>query len=131
MIEISKKQMERAEETLRFIPDYINIGDYNGAVNRAYYAAFHSLKSLEALDNYDSKKHSGLINYFRQNYIKSEIFDETFSDILQQLSQSRNNSDYSIIIEISKTDAQIRYEQAKQFVETIKRYVSALWQKSE
>ena len=58
-------QMNRAKELLGFIPGFIELGDYNTAVNRAYYAAFHAIKALEIMDGFDSKKHSGAISFFR------------------------------------------------------------------
>lgn len=124
-MEIVALQMKRAKDTLGYIPAYIRIHDYNGAVNRSYYAAFHALKALEALDHYDSKKHSGLMNYFRMHYVKTGLFDETYSDILQKLSQTRNDSDYNIIVEISQQDAESRYELAKKLIDEIERFLAA------
>ena len=125
VFEIAGLQMKRAKDILGFIPGYIRMRDYNGAVNRAYYAAFHALKALEALDQFDSKKHSGLLNYFRMHYVRTGIFSEEYSDILQRLSQTRNDSDYNIIVEITEQDAFTRFEQAKKLVSEIDRYMQA------
>ena len=115
--------MNRAAEIVGFIPAYIDIGDYNGAVNRAYYAVFHAIKAVELLDNYDSKKHSGLIAHFRQEYIKTGIIDVKYSDIIQELSQFRNDSDYNILAVITSSDAQEQYENSKEFVRMIEDYI--------
>ena len=48
-IDIANLQLEKAKQLLSFIPEHISIGDYATAINRSYYAAFHSLKALEAL----------------------------------------------------------------------------------
>lgn len=122
-LELSAGQMKRAAEIVGFIPAYIDIGDYNGAVNRAYYAVFHAIKAVELLDNYDSKKHSGLIAHFRQEYIKTGIIDVKYSDIIQELSQFRNDSDYNILAVITSSDAQEQYENAKEFVRMIEDYI--------
>lgn len=122
-VELSLSQLKRATDIIRFIPAYIDIGDYNGAVNRAYYAVFHSIKAVELLDNYDSKKHSGLIAHFRQEYIKTGIIDVKYSDMIQDLSQFRNDSDYNILAVITLSDAQEQYGNAKEFVSMIDDYI--------
>ena len=63
-IEISRLQLERANAILNEIPVLIAHSAYETAVNRSYYAAFHALKALEALNGYSSKKHSGVIRQF-------------------------------------------------------------------
>ncbi len=122
-VELSLSQLKRATDIIGFIPAYIDIGDYNGAVNRAYYAVFHSIKAVELLDNYDSKKHSGLIAHFRQEYIKTGIIDVKYSDMIQELSQFRNDSDYNILAVITLSDAQEQYGNAKEFVSMIDDYI--------
>lgn len=122
-VELSLSQLKRASDITGFIPAYIDIGDYNGAVNRAYYAVFHAIKAVELLDNYDSKKHSGLIARFRQEYIKTGIIDVKYSDMIQDLSQFRNDSDYNILAVITLSDAQEQYANAKDFVSMIDDYI--------
>lgn len=124
LIEISELQLERANQILKSIPMLIEIEDYYSAVNRAYYAAFHALKALEALDNYDSKKHSGLMNHFRLEYIKTGKFDVKYSEILKGLSEYRQDSDYDIFADITLEIAQQQYENAKDFVKAITQYLS-------
>lgn len=123
LVEISQMQINRANQLLKSIPLLIDIGDYYSAVNRAYYAAFHALKAIEALDNYDSKKHSGLLSYFRMNYVKTGVFDAKYSRILTGLSQYRQDSDYNIFAEISLETAQRQYENAETFVEAVRAYL--------
>ncbi len=49
-------------------------GRYKAANNRSYYAIFHALKAVLALDAFDSKRHSGIISEFQRRYIKDEVF---------------------------------------------------------
>ncbi len=76
-IELSQMQLQRAGELLTEAAVLIALEAYNSSVNRAYYAAFHAMKAVEALDNYDSKRHAGVIQFFRQNYIKTGLFDKS------------------------------------------------------
>ena len=122
-VEISNLQLERANQIVKSIPLLLDAGDYYSAVNRAYYAAFHAIKALEALDNYDSKKHSGLLSNFRVKYIKTGIFDVRFSEILKGLSEYRQDSDYNIFADITRDIAKQQYENAKSFLEAVNAYL--------
>ena len=66
-------RIERAEQDLRTAKKLFEDEDYRAANNRAYYSIFHSLRSVLALDSFDSKKHSGIISEFRKRYIKTNI----------------------------------------------------------
>lgn len=121
---ISELQFKRAVEMLNIVPDLIKLGAYNTAINRAYYAVFHSMKAIEVFDEYDSKKHSGVISFFRKNYIKTGIFDSELSDIIKALQMQREDSDYNIIAEFNIYDAKDAYEKAKVFVTAVEKYLN-------
>ena len=57
----------------------IQVGQFKSSVNRSYYAVFHGLRSVTALDQFDSSKHSGVIAYFNYTYVKEGIFDKAIS----------------------------------------------------
>lgn len=122
--EVSDLQFKRAIKMLNIVPDLIELGDYNTAINRAYYSVFHSMKAVEVFDKFDSKKHSGIISFFRKNYIKTGIFDSDLSDIIKTLQAQREDSDYNIIAEFNIDDAKEAYEKAKLFVSIIEKYLN-------
>lgn len=123
--ETSKLQLERSELLLKSVPVLIEADDAFSAVNRSYYAVFHAIKAIEIFDNFDSKKHSGLISNFRQKYIKSGIFDIEYSEILKSLAQYRQDSDYDIFADISLAEAKEQYENAKKFVNEVKDFLNS------
>ena len=77
--DLSKYRLERAKDDLKTARDNYNEGSYRASVNRSYYAIFHSLRAITALDQFDSGKHSGIIAYVNQHYVKKGIFDKSFS----------------------------------------------------
>lgn len=44
---------------------------YRQSINRSYYAIFHAVCAVNALDGFDSSKHSGVIAHFNQQYVKN------------------------------------------------------------
>ena len=125
-IDIANLQLEKAKQLLSFIPEHISIGDYATAINRSYYAAFHSLKALESLTGYDSKKHSGTLSYFRREYIKTQILPESLSDDIEELKTLREDSDYNITIQFNLQIANESYKKAKTFVGEIEKYIKSI-----
>ena len=122
-ITLSKTRLSIAKERIAFADEILSLGDYKTVANRSYYAVFSAMRAVLALDGFDSKKHSGLIAHFRQEYIKTGIIDVKYSDMIQDLSQFRNDSDYNILAVITLSDAQEQYANAKDFVSMIDDYI--------
>lgn len=63
----------------------------------------------------DFSKHSAVISYFRQHYIKTGIFDVKFSKYIGDAFTLRNDGDYTYFFETDKSDAELQYNQAVEF----------------
>ena len=98
--------------------------EYKGAANRAYYAAFHSLRAVLILDSFDSKKHSGIIAKFRENYLKTELFNKEISDYISSLFRVRSASDYDDFYIVSKEEAISQVDKAEKIICQVKSYLS-------
>ena len=64
-------RMERAKELIDDAKQLYKSGSYKSSNNRAYYAIFHTMRAVLALEEVDFKKHSGVIQYFQREYIKT------------------------------------------------------------
>ena len=122
-VELSQMQLQRAGELLTEAAALISFGAHNSSVNRSYYAAFHAMKAVEALDNYDSKRHSGVIQHFRQKYIKTGIFTTELSAMIDRLQNARGDSDYNITVRFTSEDAEMYLNEAKLIVNAIHDYL--------
>ena len=60
---LSKRRVESAEECLLAAQSNYDNDFFKAAANRAYYAIFHAMRAVLALDGFDSRKHSGR-NFF-------------------------------------------------------------------
>ena len=74
--DLSFHRLKRAEELISEAETMYNANSYKGANNRAYYAVFSLMRAVLALDGEDFKKHSGVIQYFQKNYIKTGVFEK-------------------------------------------------------
>ena len=84
---------------------------------------FHAIRSVNALDRFDSSKHSGVIAYFNQNYVKSGVFSREMSRIIKEAYESREKADYLDFYVASRNEAEKQIERAEQFLEVIRIYL--------
>ena len=120
---LAEYRLEQAEICMNSARVLTETGDYKGAANRSYYAVFHCMRSILALDGQDFAKHSGVSAYFRKEYIKTGIFDVEYSDIIKEAFDIRSDSDYDDFFVVSKSDVEEQIQNAKKFYEAVKAYV--------
>ncbi len=123
-IELSRYRIEKAKEDLNTAELLYNNGEYRATNNRAYYSIFHSIRSVLALDRFDSKKHSGIIAEFRRSYIKTGIFPKEISYMIDDASIIRNASDYDDMYIASKAQTEEQIKNAKIVYDTVKEYLN-------
>ncbi len=128
IIDLSKYRLEQAESCIKSAQALVGIDDYKGGANRAYYAIFHCIRSILALDEKDFAKHSGVSSYFRKEYIKTGIFDVEYSDIIKEAFDVRSDSDYDDFFVLSKEDVLNQIENAKKFYTEVKQYLDKRYQ---
>lgn len=122
--DLSIYRLDRAIEDLDSAKTTYAANELRTANNRAYYAIFHALRAVLALDEYDSKKHSGIISEFRVRYIKTKIFDPEISDMIGSAFEVRNKSDYDDMYVVSRSTTEKQIENAEKIVDIIKDYLN-------
>ena len=127
----SKYRLEKAKEDLATAIIDFESGHFSASVNRSYYCIFHSIRAILALDGFDSKKHSGVIAYFREKYIKTKILDRVYSDMVGDAFEIRNNGDYVDFFIIDSEDAKEQLENAKLFIDAVESYLKVVWENTE
>lgn len=121
--ELSDYRLEQAERCIKSAKILLADDDYKGAANRSYYAVFHCMRSVLALEGVDFSKHSGVSAYFRKQYIKTDIFDIELSDIIKEAFDIRSDSDYDDYYILSKEDVEEQIENAEKFYFAIEKYL--------
>lgn len=121
---LSIRRMEQAEQCLKSAKLLLEADDIKGAANRSYYGIFHAIRAVLALEGKDFAKHSGVISFFRQNYIKTGILDVSLSDIITDAFQVRTECDYNDYYIISKAEVEEQVQNAERFIKTISDYLA-------
>lgn len=123
-ITLSKYRIDEAYEFLNSGKKNLEMNEYKTANNRAYYSVFHAMRAVLALDEVDFKKHSGVIAYFREHYVKTGIFDRKYSDIISGTSLIRNKSDYDDFYVADKEETAELLSDAEKFTQAVKEYLN-------
>ncbi len=122
-IALAGYRLEKAKNDLKDARKSFAEKMYETAANRAYYAIFHAARAVLILNGQDYKRHSGVISFFRKDYIKTGILDESLSEIIKNAFELRTESDYSDFFIISKEEIEKQIEDAAFFVAEIEKYL--------
>ena len=122
--ELANYRLERAKEMLTASEDNLNVKQYRTSLNRSYYAIFHAMRAVNSLEGYDSSKHSGVIAFFTQTFLKTEKIDRSMAKIIKESSYLREKSDYDDFYIASKDEAEKQLKNAKVFVSAVEDYMS-------
>ena len=123
---LSHVRLEKAKENLAAAHTLIAYDDCKIASTRTYYAVFHAMRAVLALDGVDMKHHSGIISEFRKRYMKTGVIDRKLSAIISELYDLRTDCDYDDFFIISKEDAKKSVIKAEEFVKTIEEYLNRI-----
>jgi len=76
------------------------------------------------LEGYDSSKHSGVIAFFTQTFLKTEKIDRSMAKIIKESSYLREKSDYDDFYIASKDEAEKQLLNARVFVSVVEEYMN-------
>lgn len=123
IFELAKYRLEKSKNDFEASKILLENGLFAQALNRSYYSIFHAVRAILAFEQFDSKKHSGIIAYFNQNFVSTGIFDKTYSKILMGAELIRNKSDYNDFYIASKDDAEKQLQNAEKFIKAMNVYI--------
>lgn len=114
--------MKRAKRSYKSASILFKDGDYNGSVNRAYYAMHDAAKAALIREKVDGaekiKTHSGLISAFSKNLVQNKKVKSDLGRFLSLVESRRIVADYSYAA-IGKKEAEEVLSLAKTFISGI------------
>jgi uncharacterized protein (UPF0332 family) len=126
--DLSQHRLSKAKDTLRQAELLLKNNEYDGSINRSYYAIFHAIRSLLALVGLDSRKHTGVISFFDQYFVKTGICEKQFSTIAHTAFDSRQVHDYQDFQTLTYEQAKTQVDEAKRFIHVIEQQQKLLIQ---
>lgn len=126
-VSLSKVRLDTSKNCLRDSQILINSESFKASANRSYYAVFHAMRAVLVFDEFDSKKHSGIISEFRKRYIKTGILSTEISKIIDIQFSVRSHSDYDDFYVISKNESINQLHEAEKMVSEVEKYLIKLY----
>ena len=123
IIDLAKYRFEKAKGSLRIAESLLNEGEYSVSLNRSYYAVFHAVRAVNALDGFDSSKHSGVIGHFNREHVKTGDFDKDTSKVIRHAMDLREQADYEDFYLASRQDAEEILEKTKEFLLKVEEFL--------
>lgn len=124
LTDLSAHRFGRAKEELQTAELLMQSDSYRQSINRSYYAIFHAIRAVNALDGFDSSKHSGVIAHFNQQYVKTGLFEKTASKIIRGASELREQADYEDFYSATKDEAASVLDGARGFIEMVGKFLA-------
>ena len=116
-------RLSKSEAVLNEAKSLINNKQWEGAVNRLYYSAFHALSALMLHRNIRIKAHTGAKAMFELHVIKTGEVDTKWSKFYTKLFENRNDSDYEDFAIFTEEDVLPLVPQTEEFIDVIKRLI--------
>jgi|YNPNPStandDraft_1061719.scaffolds.fasta_scaffold00274_17 uncharacterized protein (UPF0332 family) len=119
----AKDEIERAEEELEVAKILQKKEFYYKSIASAYYAVYHSAKSLLLLKGVDPKTHEGVERMFGMYYIKTGEFNIKIGKAIGRLRKMREEADYYPEIPFDYEDSKEAIALAQDFLQKAKQKI--------
>ena len=115
-------RIKNAESDLNAAGILFDAGEYKAANNRAYYAVFHAVNAVHALNGKAFKRHKDAIGNFNKDYVKKEIFPREIGRRIGEAEEIRHASDYDDFYIASRAESERQVATAEDFIQLVKKY---------
>lgn len=96
--------------------------EYKGANNRAYYAIFHAINAVHALNGKAYKRHKDAIANFNKDYVKTGIFTREIGRKIGEAEEIRHASDYDDFYIASREETERQIAAAEELLWMAEKY---------
>ena len=115
-------RLETAKNDLKSARALFAMEDYRGANNRAYYAIFHAINAVHAINGKAYKRHKDAVANFNKNYVKTSVFPREMGRKIGQAEEIRHASDYDDFYIASKEESERQILTADEFIIMTEKY---------
>ncbi len=117
-------RIQSAKSDLKSAKILLDAEEYKAANNRAYYAIFHAINAVHALNEKAYKRHKDAVANFNKDYVKTEIFPREIGRKIGEAEEIRHASDYDDFYIASKEETERQVAVAAEFIQMVEKYCS-------
>lgn len=116
-------RIDTAKADIRSAKILMEVKEYKGANNRAYYGIDHAISAIHALDERAYKRHKDALANFNKDYVKTEIFPRSLGKRIAEAEEIRHASDYDDFYIVTREEAQEQIMTAEELIQRVENYV--------
>lgn len=120
--DLMKYRLETAKSDLKSAKILIEAEEFRAANNRAYYAIFHAISAIHALDGKAYKRHKDALGSFNREYVKTEVFPREMGRKISRAEEIRHASDYDDFYIATREKSQEQIETAEELIKMVEEY---------
>lgn len=125
-VELLQGYLEKARSKLRVARDLVQREEWDDAVSRAYYAAFHAAQAALLTEGQPGTTHRGVLTLFGLLLVKTGKVERKWGRVLANLKDNRETGDYEAMSWIDAETAQRAVEEAAGFIEAVGAHIARL-----
>ena len=124
--ELVRGYLDKAKSKVRVAGELLAKGEWDDAVSRAYYAAFHAAQAALLTEGQQGGTHKGVVTLFGLLLVKTGKFDRKWGKMLSNLKDDRETSDYEVLSYMDEETARRAVQEATEFVKQVDGYLTNL-----
>lgn len=117
-------RLNKSNEVLIEALDVAALNHWNLAVNRLYYAVFHSCSALLLSRGFSARTHHGIIKLMMMEFVKPEILTKEEGTLITTLFNMRNTGDYDDLYDWKEFQVAPLIEPVKSLLEKLQTFIS-------
>lgn len=114
-------RMSRAKETLEEVPHQRDMGFYNTAVNRLYYACYYASVALLIKNHIQASTHAGVKQMLGLHFVSKGLISRESNRSFSLLFERRHSSDYDDFAYATSEEVDELLPKAQAFILEIER----------
>lgn len=123
---LSRYRLERAYETLAEIPYLRELGYYNTATNRLYYACYYAVVALLTQHHILTNTHAGVKTMLGMHFVSKGLISKESGRAFTNLYESRQRGDYDDFVYSTQEEVDELYPKAQRFIEEVSALLKVL-----
>ncbi len=121
--ELVESYLEKGRRKLDVAVKLSASGDFDDAVSRAYYAAFHAVRALLTSAGQNPPTHSGVVTLFNLLFVKSGKLSKDLGRLFINLKDDREGVDYELFADADQGMAKLAIEEASRLLTEAAEYL--------
>ena len=113
-------RLDKSEEVYSAAILLYDVGQWNSAVNRLYYACFYAASALLLKRGVGAKSHNGVIAKFSECVVRTGEMSADEYRVYSKLLNWRTKGEYSDMFDFTKEDVDDVMQPARQFIDKVK-----------